>query len=154
MRKWHKSLSVDAISYNLSGKISLILGLDETHRQVVKYGLTVLISNVFGLTVVLIIAYFLDIFIPTIAVASTLLVLRPSAGGAHCGNPLNCNVFGLLFMPLLGYSVLLILGLPITFKIALLCVSLSWRTVVAITGVYMLMRLTSLRVNQGLTVRL
>ncbi|HOB29374.1 MAG TPA: accessory gene regulator B family protein [Bacillota bacterium] len=81
-----------------------MLSLDPEHRQVVSYGLSVLASNLFGLAVVLFIAYLLESLVPTLALVAALLFLRPHAGGAHCSSSFNCNLFGFVFMPLLGYG--------------------------------------------------
>lgn len=88
----------------VSDKIGDILKLNQEHRQVIGYGLSVLASNLFGLAVVLFIAYLVGAFVPTLAMITALLMLRPNAGGAHCSSSFNCNLFGFVFMPLLGYG--------------------------------------------------
>jgi accessory gene regulator protein AgrB len=88
----------------VSDKISDILELGAEKRQVISYGLSVLVSNLIGLFVVLFIAYLIGAFIPTSAMVIALLLLRPNAGGAHCSSSFNCNLFGFIFIPLLGYA--------------------------------------------------
>ena len=94
--------SFDQFSRRLATQIGEILGLDPGRREVVGYGLALLLHNLAGLAAVLVIAYFLGALPSTAALALTLLLLRPSAGGAHCGSSFNCSIFGYLFMPLLG----------------------------------------------------
>jgi accessory gene regulator protein AgrB len=96
----------------VSDKVGDILGLKREHRQVVSYGLSVLISNLVGLIVVLLIAYLIGSLVPTLAMVIALLMLRPNAGGAHCSSSFNCNLFGFVFMPLLGYGAAWLVKCP------------------------------------------
>lgn len=86
----------------LSDKIGDVLALTQEHREVISYGLSVFLSNLFGLIAILAIAYLIGAFTATLAMAAVLVMLRPNAGGAHCDSALNCNLFGCLFIPLLG----------------------------------------------------
>ena len=88
----------------VSDKISDILELGAEKRRVISYGLSVLVSNLVGLIVVLFIAYLIGALIPTLAMVTALLLLRPNAGGAHCSSSFNCNLFGFIFIPLFGYG--------------------------------------------------
>jgi len=67
--------------------------------------------------------------IPTLIIALTQMVLRPSAGGAHCSSPFNCNFLGFAIMPVLGYGVSLFLHAAETYK-------LIYITVAFIIGLY------------------
>lgn len=87
-----------------SNKIADVLCLESKQRVVISYGLKVLFYNLTGLLAVLIAACFLRVVIPTLWLVVVLLLLRPSAGGAHCSNAFNCNLFGFIFIPLLGYG--------------------------------------------------
>mgnify|MGYP003790185805 CR=1 FL=1 len=75
-----------------------------------------MISNFMGIAVVLIIAWFIGSFCPTFAMVLTLLLLRSSAGGAHCRNSYNCSLFGYIFMPAFGYIALLFSGCPMSLQ--------------------------------------
>lgn len=88
----------------ISNKIGDILLLGREQREVISYGIFVLTNNLLGLLGVLLIAFLLDILIPTLAMSITLLFLRPSAGGGHCSSSLNCNLFGYILIPLFGYG--------------------------------------------------
>jgi accessory gene regulator protein AgrB len=77
--------------------------LDRKQREVISYGVSVLISNILGLAGVLLIAYIFGVLIPTLAILIVLLILRPNAGGAHCSSSFNCNLFGYAFIPLFGF---------------------------------------------------
>lgn len=92
----------------ISKKIGDILELNEQQQEIIKYGLSVLFNNLAGMIGVMILAYLIGAFVPTLAIMITLLLLRPAAGGAHCSNPLSCNIFGFVFIPLLGYGVTLL----------------------------------------------
>lgn len=127
-----KAFSLNDFSSSIANKITLLLGLDNAKKEIIQYGLSVLLVNVLGLAAVLIIAYLIGILVPTLAIASTLVLMRPNAGGAHCHSPLNCNMFGLLFMPLLGYAVVLLTGLPERLSIIYLLLAFS----VAVTGIH------------------
>lgn len=61
-----------------------------------------LAGNLLGLAAVLAAACFLGALPSTAALVVTLMLLRPSAGGAHCGNSFNCNLLGFLLIPPLG----------------------------------------------------
>lgn len=65
-----------------------------------------------ALAVVLAIAYLIKAFVPTIAMVFTLILLRPSAGGAHCNSIFNCNFFGIVFVPLFSYGTVWFLKCP------------------------------------------
>ncbi|HOL15948.1 MAG TPA: accessory gene regulator B family protein [Bacillota bacterium] len=90
--------------HTVSDKIGDILELTAEKRQVISYGLSVLVSNLIGLIVVLFIAYLIGALSSTLAMVAALLLLRPNAGGAHCSSSFNCNLFGFIFMPLFGYG--------------------------------------------------
>ncbi len=96
----------------MSDKVGDILSLNPKHRQVISYGLSVLISNLFGLVVVLFVAYLIGSLVPTLAMVVALLMMRPNAGGAHCSSSFNCNLFGFVFMPLLGYGAAWLVKCP------------------------------------------
>jgi accessory gene regulator protein AgrB len=85
-------------------KIGEVLELSPDRRDIVGYGLNVLVSNIFGIAVTLFIAYVMGALCSTFAMIITLLLLRPSAGGAHCSNSFNCSLFGYIFIPLFGYG--------------------------------------------------
>lgn len=90
----------------------------------------VLVSNVIGLAGVLIVAYFIGAFIPTLAMSVILLILRPNAGGAHCNNSFNCSLFGYIIMPLLGYGAFWLSRCPLYVQVIFLvgsaCSGLIW----------------------------
>lgn len=96
---------ISSLIDDISGRLSEVLELGDQQRQIIAYGLTVLLNNTFGFLGVIAIAYFLGAFMPTLLICITLLLLRPAAGGAHCSNPLCCNLFGFIFIPLIGAGV-------------------------------------------------
>lgn len=61
----------------------------------------------------------------------TLLLLRSSAGGAHCNNSYNCSLFGYIFMPAFGYVALVFSGYSVTFQ----CIYLSGCSTLVLFGV-------------------
>lgn len=89
--------------------------MDPGKREVIKYGLSVLLSNTIGLVAILGVAYLLGVVQPTLVILIVLLLIRPSAGGAHCSTPLNCNFFGVLTLPVLGLLVTMMLALPLKY---------------------------------------
>lgn len=98
----------------------------------IGYGLFVLLSNTIGLVLVLVAAYAAGIFITTVAMVLTLLLLRPTAGGAHCSNIFNCNLFGLIFILLASYATTMWLTVC---SIKLCYVYLFFSTVIALVGI-------------------
>ena len=89
-------------SEKIANKIGALLELPPARRDIVSYGINVLISNVLGIAATLFIAFVIGSFYPTLALITTLLFLRPSAGGAHCSSSFNCSLFGYIFIPLFG----------------------------------------------------
>lgn len=86
----------------ISNKIGDVLVLTRERREIISYGLSVFLSNLFGLVAILVIAYLIGAFASTSAMVTVLMLLRPNAGGSHCDSALNCSLFGCLFIPLLG----------------------------------------------------
>lgn len=117
-------------SSKASNKIGEILMLDNEQREVIKYGLSVLTSNLLGLFGVLLIAYILGVFIPTLAISVVLLFLRPNAGGGHCSSSLNCSLFGYVLIPLFGYGAFWISQGSLYFQFIFItgcaCWGLTW----------------------------
>ena len=88
----------------LSSKMDNLLGLGEDKREVVQYGLIVLLSNLLGLIVIFVAAWLLKVLLPTAVVVLTLFLLRPAAGGAHCSSSFRCNLLGFMVLPFLGWA--------------------------------------------------
>lgn len=99
-------IKTENLSKKVAAKVGEVLELTPERRDVVDYGLSVLISNTLGIAVTLLIAHVMGSLIPTLAMIATLLVLRPSAGGAHCSSSFNCSLFGYILIPLFGYGAL------------------------------------------------
>ena len=91
--------------------------MDKQKESLIQYGLIVIFSNGLGLIGIVFISYIFDILIPTMIIALTQMVLRPSAGGAHCSSPFNCNFLGFAIIPVLGYGVSLFLNASETLKV-------------------------------------
>ncbi len=85
-------------------KLDNLLALGEDKREVVQYGLIVLLSNLLGLMAVLTAAWLFKVFLPTVVVVLTLFLLRPAAGGAHCSSSFRCNLLGFIVLPFFGWA--------------------------------------------------
>ncbi len=85
-------------------KLDNLLGLGEDKREVIQYGLIVLLSNLLGLIVVFTAAWLLKVLWPTAVVVLTLFLLRPAAGGAHCSSSFRCNFLGFIVLPFFGWA--------------------------------------------------
>lgn len=101
---------------DVSKKICNILEINDQQGAVIKYGITLILSNLVGIVGVLTVACLSGVFYPTLVVMVTLVLLRPAAGGAHCANSLSCNIFGIIFIPLLGYLVTMLARLPVSIQ--------------------------------------
>lgn len=102
---------MDNWSKAMAEKIGDILNLPSERKSIITYGLIVLTHNLIGIIVVIAISYFTGALRSTVAMVATLLILRPSAGGAHCSTSFNCNLFGYIIMPLLGAGAFWVSGL-------------------------------------------
>jgi accessory gene regulator B len=100
------------LAYCCSKIITEVLDWEQEKQEVINYGLVVLMNNTLALVIVLSIAYVIKAFAPTVAMVVTLMLLRPSAGGAHCNSIFNCNLFGIVFVPLFSYGAVLFLKSP------------------------------------------
>lgn len=115
-----KTIRLKRWSDTVSGKVGDILGSEQEQRDIVSYGLYVLASNIIGLAGVLIAAYLIGAFVPTLAMSIVLLILRPNAGGAHCSNSFNCSLFGYIIMPLFGYGAFWLSRYPLIVQVIFL----------------------------------
>jgi len=78
------------------------LKLDPGTAEVVSYGAEVALLGVLGLASILAVAALLGCVPETLAVVLVLFLMRSTAGGAHCANPVSCNIAGAVIIPLLG----------------------------------------------------
>lgn len=108
----------------MAARLGDTLELDTNKREIVGYGISVFLNNLLGLAGILLIAYFVGALIPTLAMAVVLLLLRPSAGGAHSRSSLNCSLFGYLIMPLFGLGAQLLVEQAIVYQYTYIYLSL------------------------------
>lgn len=114
-------------------KIGNTLGLEPSRREVIAYGILVTIGNLIGLVLVLVIAYVLGALLTTAALVGVQMLLRPYAGGAHCGSTFSCNLLGCLLIPPLGLGAALLAAGPSGAKLLFLGAAL----LVAMLGIVM-----------------
>lgn len=86
--------------------------MSNARQEVIRYGLTVFLSNAIGLICIFGVAYLWGVVQTTLVIVLVLFLLRPSAGGAHCSSPFNCNLLGAVILPFLGFLVNMLLFLP------------------------------------------
>lgn len=75
------------------------LSLNEDQREVVAFGLYMVVSFILGYAAIAIVGWLLNVFWLAIAVAATGSVLRVVSGGAHSETMLNCTLFGAIVSP-------------------------------------------------------
>jgi accessory gene regulator B len=83
------------------------LNLSQDQKEVVSYGLQVLIYSAVGFTSVLAAGWLLGCFWTTLAVMVSTACLRVVSGGAHSRTPLTCGILGVIIGPLLGKAAAL-----------------------------------------------
>ncbi len=104
---------------HLSEKASLYLAQKAGKPEqipVLTYGLELIIGETIKLTLLILIAYVLDLLLPMLLIFCTSIPLRVLTGGQHCSSSLRCLVVSLIAYVSLGYLVtyLLIFMSPIT----------------------------------------
>lgn len=78
------------------------LSIEEKQEAVLRYSLHLLISTVIGYALALIAAYILNIFTYTLVIMLTISILRTFSGGAHCFNMINCGLYSMIIINVLG----------------------------------------------------
>lgn len=117
----------------MSKTIGDILGLSPQKCEIISYGISVIVINAIGLIAILAIGYIVRVFIPTLAMVSMLLVLRPNAGGAHCSSPLSCNIFGCIFIPIFALWASWLSSCPSVVGY----IYIGFSTVISMLGIYL-----------------
>jgi len=82
--------------------LSSELDYDDERREIISYGVQIFLGMLLNTLSILIIAYILNIFKPTLVVAISYIVFRRIIGGSHCETFNKCFFLGTLFIILLG----------------------------------------------------
>jgi len=103
---------------------------EELVKQLCENGVTIFYSELFKYLIVLSIAYFMDILLPTFFIMNTFSILRGFAGGVHMSTFNKCFATMIFSFLSLGYTATLI---PMTNLIAGICftVGLIWSVYIA-----------------------
>ena len=89
---------------SLSTKIAEYLaGQTGQSKEVLTYGLEIIIGAILKGLILTVISYLLGIFTPTITVIIFAAVLRIVSGGAHCSSYRRCLISGLIVFISLGF---------------------------------------------------
>ncbi|WP_202709419.1 accessory gene regulator ArgB-like protein [Sporosalibacterium faouarense] len=103
---------MDYISNKIETLITKIISLYEKHLDIdksqisiVKYSLRLVISTIIGYLLALVCAYFLGTFSYVLTIMITISIYRSFSGGAHCSSMINCAVYGMIIINLLGLLV-------------------------------------------------
>ncbi len=78
------------------------LNIDERQCEILKYAIRIVISTVLGYTLILVLAWLLDIFYLVLVIAITVSIYRSASGGAHCSNVINCGLYSAITANILG----------------------------------------------------
>ncbi len=89
-------------SDKFSSYLSRELNYDEEKREVLSYGLQIVLGVLLNVFSVLIFSYILNIFKTTVATFISYIIFRRLIGGAHCDTYGKCYLLGILSMLLLG----------------------------------------------------
>jgi len=89
-------------AHRIGGYLQQNLSLNDDTAAVVSYGAEVALLAVFGLASILLVSVVLHSVSETLLIAFLLYFLRATAGGAHCSNPVSCNIASAAVIPALG----------------------------------------------------
>lgn len=127
-------MNVQSISLFLAQTLAGKLNYDEGQADVMRYGFEVIIGSLLKLTILLALAYLLNLVPHLLVILVTAGIYRLLSGGVHCTTYNRCLLFGILLylsvatlakaMPVMQRSHLLILLIILTVITAM--ISLKW----------------------------
>lgn len=105
----------------MAEKLGRLTGLAPEDQDVVAYGLEYLLISITGPLLALLLGLVLGLFSETCAVILSWMILRPSAGGAHCTSRWRCIVASCLGVIAVVFLAAAALALVSALTWAVLC---------------------------------
>lgn len=93
---------IKKLSDKIAGYLSQELNYNMEKREVLSYGLQIFLGTSIQILIILILAYFLNIFKATIIVTISYITFRRIIGGSHADTYKKCSFVSISLMILLG----------------------------------------------------
>ena len=115
---------MEKLTNNIAEKISLELGLDNDHKEVIAYGAFALLDTIFCMALIVIFGLIFGVLLESLIVSFTISILRKYSGGAHASSPGICAGVGTVIavglalliyfisIPLINFRFIILLALP------------------------------------------
>lgn len=125
--------SSEAFSTKLGTEIASELNLDNDNKEVIAYGIFVIIQMMYNILLVILFGVIFNVLIEALIASFVISILRKSSGGAHASSPGICAVVGTIVAIVIGLvsninmnidsiilieSIIFILSYYIVFKLA------------------------------------
>lgn len=102
--------NIEKLTNNVANKISLELGLDNDHKEIIAYGIFALFHTMLSIFLVVIFGLLFGVWVEALIVSLTVSILRKYSGGVHASTPGICAFAGTI--------IIIVIALLISFVIA------------------------------------